>query len=364
MSRLAKLGFILTAGMVAIIVWVVPTYAANCYVYTDSIGHVCTGEATQPTFVQPEPFADSFISHRTYARLNDLINVYAAPSLTAPIVRNVGDGFLFVTVQNAVESEGELWYVINYDEYVRASDLRVVDDSSFAGVQVTQQPERPFGWVLAPVHPSREPGAEPEPGTPKLDRYTFFQVYDAVPIQEPDQEWIWYNIGGGYWVRQTFVSLVDASPRPEEVGANEYWVEVDLYEQSFAAYEGDRMVYAGLISSGLNRWPTNEGLFQVWSRHTEVKMSGAEGKVDYYFIEDVPHTMFFDDEIALHGAYWHDRFGYKHSHGCVNMPPLAAEWVFNWSEEAPNDLWVWVHTSDPHGFISMHADPITDFAGP
>ena len=51
------------------------------------------------------------------------------------------------------------------------------------------------------------------------------------------------------------------------------------------------------------------------------KMSGAEGKVDDYFIEDVPHTMFFDNDIALHGAYWHDRFGYKHSHGCVNMPP-------------------------------------------
>jgi hypothetical protein len=29
------------------------------------------------------------------------------------------------------------------------------------------------------------------------------------------------------------------------------------------------------------------------------------------------------------------------------MPPLDAEWVFYWSAEAPNDLWVWVHTSDP-----------------
>jgi lipoprotein-anchoring transpeptidase ErfK/SrfK len=91
-------------------------------------------------------------------------------------------------------------------------------------------------------------------------------------------------------------------------------------------------------------------------------MSGAEGKVDYYLVEDVPHTMFFDipNEIALHGAYWHDRFGYKHSHGCVNMPPLDAEWVFNWSADtapintqATDDegLWVWVHTSDPQNYL-------------
>jgi hypothetical protein len=185
-------------------------------------------------------------------------------------------------------------------------------------------------------------------------------VYDAV---EADDGWIWYDIGNGRWMRQTYVSLVDQTPRPEEIGEDEYWVEVDLYEQTFAAYEGDRMVYAGLVSSGLNRWPTNEGLFQVWDRQPATKMSGAEGKVDYYFIEDVPNTMYFDDEIALHGAYWHDRFGYKHSHGCVNMPLRAAEWIYNWSENAPNDLWVYVHTSDP-GHILTRLDPQGSFAGP
>ena len=85
------------------------------------------------------------------------------------------------------------------------------------------------------------------------------------------------------------------------------------------------------FSSGLNRWPTNEGLFQVWDRWEKTKMSGAEGKVDYYFIEDVPHTMYFDNDIALHGAFWHDRFGYKHSHGCVNMRPEEAKWLFRWA---------------------------------
>lgn len=359
MVKTIRIYFFAMVSLAGFALLATPAQAARCYYHSESMGHVCTDELSTPVFEEPLPLPDSFLPGRVYARLSDNINVYAQPSTAAPVVRNVGDGFLFATVRNRLESEGQVWYMINFDEYVRASDLRIVEDSEFTGVQVNAQPQRPFGWIIVDYWPSREPGAEPV-NTPKLPRYTFFQVYDAV---EADDGWIWYNIGNGYWMRQTYVSLVEPILRPEGVSEDEYWVEIDLYEQSFAAYEGDRMVYAGLVSSGLNRWPTNEGLFQVWDRHLQTKMSGAEGKIDYYFIEDVPHTMYFDEDIALHGAYWHDRFGYKHSHGCVNMPPLAAEWIFYWSQEAPNDLWVWVHTSDPTHYFERY-DPVATFAGP
>lgn len=350
---------LLIVGML-FVAWPDTAAAAKCFIQSDEIGHVCEAEPPQPVFSKPQPFADSFLPYETYARLQDNINVYSGPSASSEIVRNVGDGFLFSTIQGAVEGEGMLWYVINYGEYVRASDLTIVDATEFTGIEIKSQPERPFGWMIVDYWYSNQPGAEPAPENVKLPRYTFFEVYEAVTA---DDGWIWYNIGGGRWMRQTYVSLVDSNPRPEGVGAEEYWVEIDLYEQSFAAYIGNRMVYAGLISSGLNRWPTNEGLFQVWERHLKTKMSGAEGKIDYYFIEDVPHTMYFDYDIALHGAFWHDRFGYKHSHGCVNMPPRDAEWVFNWSAGAPNDLWVWSHTSDPNHYFDRY-DPETSFSGP
>jgi hypothetical protein len=257
---------------------------------------------------------------------------------------------LYATVNSWENVNGETWYQINYGEFVHGDDIQPVAVSDFQGVQILQQPERAFGWVVQGVQPSRQPDGEPSPSFTELPRYTFFEVYDAVIGQD---EWIWYDIGDGRWIKQTYVSIVDVSARPDEVGPDEFWTEVDLFEQTFAAYEGDRMVYATLISSGLNRWPTREGLFQVGDRFEEYKMSGAEGKVNYYFLEDVPYIMYFDqlNGIALHGTYWHDRYGFKHSHGCVNMPILAAEWVFNWSAEATNDLWVWVHTSDPNDYL-------------
>ncbi|KAA3664510.1 MAG: murein L,D-transpeptidase [Chloroflexi bacterium] len=362
MKKLIRFGLITTI-LGAALLWQGSNlaYAAKCYSLSAATGFVCESDPPEPTFVKPDPFADSFLPYVTYARLADNANVYAGPSYGSGVVRNVGDGFLFSTIQGVVEGENGLWYVINFDEFVHESDLRLVDDSEFTGFEIKHQVERPFGWMVVDYWYSNEPGAEPAPGNIKLPRYTFFEVYDAV---EADDGWIWYNIGGGRWMRQTYVSLIDPQSRPEEVGEDEYWVEIDLYEQSFAAYVGDHMVYAGLVSSGLNRWPTNEGLFQVWERHSKTKMSGAEGKVDYYFVEDVPHTMYFDVDIALHGAYWHDRFGYKHSHGCVNMPPRDAEWVFNWSAGAPNDLWVWVHTSNPGTIFERYDEALGDFAGP
>lgn len=297
------------------------------------------------TFV--EPAESDLISRLWYGRLADFADVYAEPSYDSPIVRNVGDGYLFSSLTSTREVNGQRWYQINLGEWVPAENLTMASPSTFQGFEIAKQPERAFGWiVIGHTRPSLEPGGEPNPDFDRLYRYDFFEVHEA---QIADDEWIWYRIDDERWIRQTDVSLVDVSPRPDDVPRDAFWTEVDLYEQTFAAYEGDRMVYASLISSGLNRWPTREGVFQVEEQYPRVKMSGAEGQVDYYFVEDVPHTMFFDMQlgIALHGAYWHDRFGYKHSHGCVNMPPLDSEWVYEWSQDYDDALWVWVHTSDP-----------------
>ena len=347
--------FLTAAGvLVTMLVAASTVQAAGCN--TEPIG-ACSGQAetdellvdavAETRFILPGLPDDTLFSRRWYGRLADNAIVYSSPSRAAAVLRNVGDGYLFATVLGQLQNDAaETWYEINPGEFVHENDIQLAQVSDCQGVVAASQPRRPFGWVVQEVRPSPLPDKEPDPDIEKLPRYTFVEIYGAVQGQDG---WIWYDIGDGRWTKQTYFSIVDVDPRPDEVGEEEFWVEVDLYEQTFAAYEGDRLVYATLISSGLNRWPTNEGLFQVWDRFREYKMSGAEGKVDYYFLEDVPYIMYFDDlnGIALHGTYWHDRFGYKHSHGCVNMPIKDAEWTFNWSAGAPNDLWVWVHTSDP-----------------
>lgn len=65
---------------------------------------------------------------------------------------------------------------------------------------------------------------------------------------------------------------------------------------------------------------------------------------DFYYLDNVPWTMYFDQARALHGAYWRTRFGYPQSHGCVNLSLGDAHWLFNWATVGD---WVYVH--DPSG---------------
>lgn len=345
---------ILIAGflLLGLLVFAHPGEAADCY--RSGGAYVCDARQQLPTFTAPDRQSGSLFLNRTYSWLEDHAPLYAEPRPGAEIVEEGTVGILYYTIEETTtDGAGNTWYKVADGQWARAENMHFYDGTRFAGVRVNRTPERPFGWVLQRFQPAPGPDAEPPEDAPWIGRYTFIEIHDAA---EGEDGWVWFDVGGGQWVKQTFLSLVDVSPRPEDVGQDEYWVEVDLFEQVFAAYEGDRMVYAGLVSSGLDGWDTNEGLFSVYARHREWPMWGGEVGEDYYYLQDVPHTMFFDNEIALHGAYWHDGFGAQRSHGCVNMPPRDAQWVYYWSEQAPNDLHVWVHSSPQDYFLQKYED--------
>lgn len=107
-------------------------------------------------------------------------------------------------------------------------------------------------------------------------------------------------------------------------------IYVDLEKQTLYAYQGDKKVLQALISSG--RWGrTPTGNFNIWSKFRATRMSGGSG-ADYYNLPNVPYTMFFYGDFALHGAYWHNNFGHTMSHGCVNMRQVDAKALFEWAD--------------------------------
>ena len=131
----------------------------------------------------------------------------------------------------------------------------------------------------------------------------------------------------------TFVSqdtAQRAAQRPPGVGPNERWIDVNLTTQRLVAYEGDIPVYESAISSGTASHPTVTGQFAVWLRYEAQTMDGRRLGYDYY-LPNVPYVMYFYRDYALHGTYWHNNFGTPMSHGCVNLPTPAAEWLFHWS---------------------------------
>lgn len=136
---------------------------------------------------------------------------------------------------------------------------------------------------------------------------------------------------------------------------------MNLAEQTLAVYEGDRMVFATLVSTGLPWWQTPEGLFRIWAKVRIGNMSRTTADAgSSYFLQDVPWTMYFEGPYALHTAYWHDGFGYPRSRGCVNLSPRDAHWLFEWAAPSLQEEQWAIHATEktPGTWVYVHSTPV------
>jgi hypothetical protein len=142
-----------------------------------------------------------------------------------------------------------------------------------------------------------------------------------------------YRIGAIEWITAADVRVFQPAPPPPMLEPGERWIDVDVDDQILVAYEGDLPVYATLVSSGGATTPTETGVYRMWLKESEADMKGLNGE-DPYSVATVPWTQFFSPEkgLALHTAYWHDQFGTRRSHGCVNLAPRDARWLYFWSD--------------------------------
>jgi lipoprotein-anchoring transpeptidase ErfK/SrfK len=154
----------------------------------------------------------------------------------------------------------------------------------------------------------------------------------------------WNLIGPDQWIEARKVAQVTVNTSsPEGSNGHPRWIEVDLAEQTLSVYEDHRLVFATMIASGVEPFWTRPGTYQIYSK-VEAETMRNNDPADFYYLENVPWTMYFDGPRALHGAYWRTRFGYPQSHGCVNLSVGDARWLYNWAQEGD---WVYVH--DPTG---------------
>lgn len=263
---------------------------------------------------------------RWYARLNGTVAVHDAPH--GNVTRIIEDGFNFVTVM--AEQDG--WTQINPNEWILSESASTSNYviSSFTGFFYPEgQLDYTLAWALVNMYPSKEPGGNPSEQFERIDRYDLLRIFATVEVDDIR----WYQVAPDQWVHQHRVAKVLPLQQVPITVDTERWISIDLFEQVLIAYEGERPVFATLVSTGLPRWPTYEGTFNIYIRHQREFMSWGTVGDDFYSLEEVPWTMFFDAGRALHGAYWHDGFGYRRSHGCVNLSITDARWLYDWVAE-------------------------------
>lgn len=111
-------------------------------------------------------------------------------------------------------------------------------------------------------------------------------------------------------------------------------IEVNLANQRLYAFEGERLIYEFIISSGKPWWPTPAGEFKPWLKLSSQRMIGGSRDLGtYYDLPNVPLVVYFYKSYALHGTYWHNNFGIPMSHGCVNLKTPDMALLYPWIEQ-------------------------------
>jgi lipoprotein-anchoring transpeptidase ErfK/SrfK len=202
----------------------------------------------------------------------------------------------------------------------------------------------------------------------------------------------YYETKDGRWLRGSDINMA-ALPEQWPIGAKagKKWIEVSIANETLVLWEGQKPVYATLVSAGQD-WlkdpkttkSTVLGTFRIFSKHVTATMdsnerlqeprANTEGDGDQapdgssepsppapgdkesslapsgdkgqeksaespFELRDVPYVQYFESGYALHAAYWHDAFGTARSHGCVNLSPVDAHRIFVWTESPVPEGW-------------------------
>lgn len=128
------------------------------------------------------------------------------------------------------------------------------------------------------------------------------------------------------------IMVMSSTPRDSsEIGK---YIKVDISEQKLYAYENGVLVNSFLVSTGIYAFPTPLGKTTVTDKllwHDYVWSYGP-GNPNNYSIPGVKYNLRFRPHFYIHSAYWHNNFGHRMSHGCVNVSLENAEWVYNWAD--------------------------------
>jgi hypothetical protein len=217
-------------------------------------------------------------------------------------------------------SDGQTYYLVNYG-WMNGQDLQMLTPSTFSGILLTRQVIFPFGWVLADTQSVTMAGAP-------LQTYKRYQVVHEVSVAAQKTGYI--PIGPNEWLPEAAVTLVNPAV-PAEAGPNTCrFIYANLATQTLSVYDKCKLIYATLISSGKNSW-TFEGRFAILYKVDYSSITPPASSTSDYYIEGVPYFMTYSGNFGFHAAYWHDAFGSAASHGCINLAPADAKWLYDWA---------------------------------
>jgi hypothetical protein len=245
----------------------------------------------------------------------------------------------YVSYVDWMDYEGKTYVRRASGEWLKATPAAY---TRFQGLIFYENPKNDFGWIMDETPSYTAPSMLAQTSGRTYGYQDLVQVYNS----QEAQGLTWYQIGLNEWVNNLKIRVVKLNPIPPEGVDTGRWIDLDLLQQTMMVYENGRLLFATLMASGIEYYFTQPGLYQIYEKKPLELMQGSReaNRANFYYLEDVPWTMYYDKSLAIHTAYWRTYFGLPQSHGCINLSPGDANWVYHWAELGD---FVWVH--DPSG---------------
>lgn len=295
-----------------------------------------------------------------------MLEVKARPNLDS---QNVGVLYEDAVVPWLHEVTGELpAYVFNNQRWVETPDgyiyapllqpvrnipnqpIQSLPESSI-GPGVWAEITVPYVDVILDKDPSSDSWVEAriEEGLPV--RFYYKQVFWVDRIRTGDDGSVYYRTNPNYYggldmlwaAAEAFRPLTVEEMAPISPDIEDKRIRVEVPHQTLSCFEGEREVYFCRVSTGalydyqgnrVDNWETPSGKHSITRKYVSLQMSGGVTGAGY----DLPgigwSTIFATGGVAIHATFWHNNYGDTMSHGCVNVTPEDAKWIFRWSQPA------------------------------
>lgn len=295
-------------------------------------------------FLSTKPFWD-YQGAETHGRIiDDNVPVFVFPSQNADKIATFWKDMIVpiqeVTLGDDEANHNRVWYQIDHKSYIHSGQVQPVRTSinpAFA--------EIPAEGVLAEVTvPFTDAHWGPGQIFPVAYRFYYETTHWVTNLVYSDSNDPWYRLYDDKWkyyyyAPATHLRIIPAeelAPLSPEIPNAGKRIEVRTEEQVVIAYEWNRPVFmtrtatGAKFSNGDFRTPPGRHI----TSHKRPFRHMAAGNLAYngYDLPGVPWVCYITESgISFHGTYWHNNFGRPRSHGCINLTPKAAKWIFRWT---------------------------------
>lgn len=301
----------------------------------------------------PPGIAHSDSASGQQGRVTDVsIHMHEIPSFQGKIQETYWKDTVFrigeVTIGDKEPAYNRTWYRVGEAGYVHSGAVQPV--------RTQVNPPRkdiPSGGALAEVTvPFTDAHWKLGKVFPVAYRFYYATTHWVEDLEYDEDGDPWYRIMEDKWkvtyyapaTHLRILTAVELTPLSSDIPASAKRLEVRTADQTVIAYEFDRPVFMTRAATGARfsngNFATPPGRYitshKVPSRHM------AAGNLAYngYDLPGVPWVTYITESgISIHGTYWHNNFGRPRSHGCINLSPEAARWIFRWTLPAvpPNE---------------------------